>query len=128
MGVYLHIFSRILSILKNAALESYVKYQINNFGIPNITSQQYTTVRNEKSVRIDANGSAWYPNAKIVLYLVMHDKVQYTISYSANVKNYEKYLPEFEKMVKSFRFVDSPLSESCENVKQIQELTFQGMQ
>jgi hypothetical protein len=30
--------------IKNAPLESYVRYQINNYNIQNITSQQYTTV------------------------------------------------------------------------------------
>jgi len=92
---------------KNAPLESYVKYRINNYGIQNITSQQYTTVGNEKSVRIYANESAWYGGAKIALYLVMHDKEPYVVLYVANAKNYEKYLPEFEQMVKSFRFVDN---------------------
>ena len=49
---------------KNALLESYVKYQINNYGIQNITSQQYTTVGKEKAVRIDANESAFFGNTK----------------------------------------------------------------
>ena len=40
----------------------------------------------------------------------MHDEQPYAISYYANAKNYEKYLPEFEQMVKSFRFVGSPSS------------------
>jgi hypothetical protein len=96
---------------KNAPLESYVKYQIDTFGILDITSQQYTTVGKEKSVRIYANETLSYPNTKIALYLVMHDKEPYLIEYIANTKNYDKYLPEFEQMVKSFRFVDSPLSE-----------------
>jgi hypothetical protein len=98
-------------LIKNAPLESYVKYVIDNYGIQNITSQHYTTVGNEKAVRISANDSATYGNSSIVLYLVMHDKQPYEINYIANSKNDEKYLPEFEQMVKSFRFVDNPLSE-----------------
>jgi hypothetical protein len=89
-------------------LESYVKYEIDKLGLLNITSQQYSTVGKEKSVRIYANDSTYYPNTNIVLYLVMHDKEPYEISYFANPKNYEKYLPEFESIVKSFRFVDIP--------------------
>ena len=58
-----------------------MKYQIDNFGIQNITSQQYTTVGNEKSVRIYANESAFFGDTKIVLYFVMHDKQPYTIGY-----------------------------------------------
>jgi len=105
---------------KNAPLESYVKYRINNYGIQNITSQQYTTVGNEKSVRIYANESAWYGGAKIALYLVMHDKEPYVVLYVANAKNYEKYLPEFEQMVKSFRFADSASSEGDGNLTNTQ--------
>jgi hypothetical protein len=103
--------------LKNAPLESYVKYQIDNYGISNITSQQYTTLGNEKSVRIYANETAFYGdnNTKIALYVVMHDEQPYAISYIANAKNYEKYLPEFEQMVKSFRFVGSPSEMENEN-------------
>jgi len=97
---------------KNALLESYVKYQINNYGIQNITSQQYTTVGNEKSIRIYANESAWFGDRKVALYLVMHDKEPYYMLYTANGTNYEKYLPEFEQMVKSFRFVGSPSSQT----------------
>lgn len=90
---------------KNAPLESYVKNRIDNFGIQNITSQQYTTVGNEKSVRIDANESAQFGYGNIVLYLVMHDKVPYQIGYLGTQTNYENYFAEFEDMVKSFRFV-----------------------
>lgn len=99
--------------IKNAPLESYVKYVIDKFGIQNITSQQYTTVGKEKSVSIDANESAQFGYAKIVLYLIMHDKEPYQILYLGNPTNYEneKYLTEFEQMVKSFRFVGSPSSE-----------------
>jgi hypothetical protein len=42
----------------------------------------------------------------------MDDNEPYHIQYSADAKNYEKYLPEFEEMVKSFRFTDSQLSET----------------
>jgi len=94
--------------IKNAPLESYVKYKIDNLGILNITSQQYTTVGKEKSVRLDANELASFGNnTKGALYFVMHDKQPYAITFYANTKNYEKYLPEFEQMVKSFRFVDN---------------------
>jgi hypothetical protein len=93
--------------LKSAPLESYVKYVIDKLGIQNITSQHYTTVGKEKSVRIDANQSAQYGYAKIALYLVMHDKEPYNILYLGNPIN-EKYLPEFEQIVKTFRFVGSP--------------------
>ena len=94
--------------IKNAPLESYVKYQIDNFGILNITSQEYTTVGNEKAIRLDANELANFGNnTKGALYVVMHDEQPYAISFIGNEKNYEKYLPEFEQMVKSLRFRQS---------------------
>jgi hypothetical protein len=104
--------------LKNAPLESYVKYLIDKFGIINITSQQYTTVGKEKSVRISANESAQFGYGPIVLYVVMHDKVPYHMEYigSTESPNYQKYLPKFEKMVKSFRFADSVSSEGTGNL------------
>jgi hypothetical protein len=91
--------------IKNAPLESYAKYEIDKFGILNVSSQQYTTVGKEKAIRIDADESAYYGDTKIVLYLVMHDKEPYEISYFADAIYYEKYLPDFEQMVKSFKFV-----------------------
>ena len=100
--------------IKNAPLESYVKYLIDKFGISNITSQQYTTAGSEKAVKLTANNSTQYGYANIVLYLVMHDKIPYVIEYIASPKNYEKYLPEFEKIVKSFRFADS-FSQTSDN-------------
>jgi hypothetical protein len=80
-----------------------VKYKIDNLGIQNITSQQYTTVGKEKAVRIDVNESAYFGNNKVTLYFIMHDKHPCSIVYLSNGKNYEKYLPEFEQIVKSFR-------------------------
>jgi hypothetical protein len=102
--------------IKNAPLESYVKYQINNNNIQNITSQQYTTVGKEKAVRIYADESAQSGYAPAVLYLVMHDKEPYQMQYIGSPKNFEKYLPAFEQMVKSFRFVGGASSESGENL------------
>jgi len=102
--------------IKNAPLESYVKYVIDNYGIQNIASQQYTTVGNEKAVRISANDSAVYGKSNVVLYVVTDDKQPYEINYLANPKNFEKYLPEFEQMVKSFRFVGGSSSKNDENL------------
>jgi S1-C subfamily serine protease len=52
----------------------------------------------------------------------MHDKQPYGIAFLANTKNYEKYLPEFEKIVKSFTFASSPSSET-ENMSENQNGT-----
>jgi hypothetical protein len=116
-GAYASFYQDVDYRIKNAPLESYVKYVIDNRGIVNITSQQYTTVGNEKAVRIYTNETTSYGNTSFVRYLVMDDDEKpYHIMYFADAKNYEKYLPEFEQMVKSLRFVDGALSESDGNL------------
>ena len=105
--------------IKNAPLESYVKYKVDKLGIQNITSQQYTTVGKEKAVRIDANESDYYGNNPAAIYLVMHDKHPYYIAYVANAKSYEKYLPEFEQILKSFTFVGNASSEADGNLTNV---------
>jgi hypothetical protein len=37
-------------------------------------------------------------------YLVLHNNEPYHFRYIANVNDYEKFLPEFEEMVKSVKF------------------------
>ena len=53
-----------------------------------------------------------FGNNPATTYFIMHDKQPYQILFSGNAKNYEKYLPEFEQIVKSFGFTDSQFSET----------------
>jgi hypothetical protein len=100
-----------------------VKYVINKLGILKITSQHYTTIGNDKAVRIETNESASFGNkTEIAFYFMMHGKKPYAIGYVADPKNYVKYLPEFEQIVKSLRFVDSPLNE-IENLSDNKNIT-----
>ena len=62
------------------------------------------TIGKQKAVKISANGTNEYGNLRKVEYLLLHDKDAYMLQYIANSKDYDKYLPEFEQMVKSFRF------------------------
>gem|GEM_PF-1792799 len=39
-----------------------------------------------------------------VTYYVVHDGEPYRLDYLANVKDFQKYLPQFEQMVRSFKF------------------------
>ena len=91
---------------KNSTLDDYAKYRINSI-IPgiNLTSQQNTIVGNEKAIRIDGNGLNKLKNLNYVAYLVLHDKVPYYLEYIANTKDFQKYLPQFEQMIKTFKFV-----------------------
>lgn len=90
----------------NASLEAYVQHRINSI-IPgvNLTSQQDTIVGNEKAVRIEGIGINKLMNLNYVAYLVLHDKDPYYLEYIANVKDFQKYLPEFEQIIKTFKFV-----------------------
>jgi len=91
--------------LKNAPLDAYVKYRIDQQGSNwNVSSMDNGTIGKQKAVKISANGTNESDNLRKVEYLVLHDKDAYSLLYAANVKDYDKYLPDFEQMVKSFRF------------------------
>ena len=92
--------------VKNAPLDLYVKYRTDKNEIMNTTSQQNTTVGGEKAVKIEGNGLDNYENVKFLDYLVLHNNEPYQIRYMANVNDYDKFLPQFEQMVKSFGFQD----------------------
>jgi hypothetical protein len=91
--------------LKNAPLDAFVKYRIDQQGNNwNVSSMDNGTIGKQKAVKISANGTNESGNLRKVEYLVLHDKDAYSLLYVANVKDYDKYLPYFEQMVKSFRF------------------------
>jgi hypothetical protein len=90
--------------IKNAPLNAYVEYyKVKNDGL-NITLLQDTVVGKEKAVRVESNVPHNY--LKIVEHLVQHNDKAYYLEYVANIKDYNTYLPEFEAIVKSFRFKD----------------------
>jgi hypothetical protein len=45
-----------------------------------------------------------FNSIKFLEYMLMHGNQPYYIEYMANEKDYEKYLPQFEQIVKSFKF------------------------
>jgi serine/threonine-protein kinase len=63
-----------------------------------------STIGNERAVKLTKNGTGDLSNQRVLEYLVLHDKDPYILTYSADLNHYDKYLPEFETMVKSFRF------------------------
>lgn len=92
--------------IKNAGFDVYVKYKIDRQDGMNITSEKNVTLDNEAAVGIHGNGIKSFTGIKFVEYMLMHNEQPYFIAYMANVKDFEKYLPEFEQIVKSFEFVD----------------------
>jgi hypothetical protein len=91
--------------IKNAGLDLFVKYEIDKQSAINVTSKQNATIDNEPTVKIYADGIKSFSGIKFVEYMLMHNKEPYYMAYMANVKDYQKYLPQFEQIVKTFRFV-----------------------
>lgn len=92
--------------IKNAGFDVYVKYKINIQDGMNVTSKENVTLEDEAALKIRGDGIKSFSGIKFAEYMLMYNEQPYLIGYMANVKNFEKYLPEFEKIVKTFRFVD----------------------
>ena len=92
--------------IKNAGFDVYVKYNIDRQDGMNVTSNQNVTLDNEAAVKIHGDGIKSFSGVKFVEYMLMHNEQPYSIAYMANVKDFEKYLPEFEQIVESLKFVD----------------------
>jgi PsbP-like protein len=69
-----------------------------------VVTQQNIIVDNEPTLKILADGIDEFDGIKFVQYSVMHNEEPYSLTYMANVKDYDKYLSDFEEMVDSFRF------------------------
>jgi hypothetical protein len=90
--------------VKNAPPDLYVKFRMNKDDSLNITSRQDTMVGKEKAVRIEGIKNDTSGNIRQLEYLIFHKKEPYIIRYIASMNDFEKYLPDFELMVKSFMF------------------------
>ncbi|HEY7227187.1 MAG TPA: hypothetical protein VH481_03580 [Nitrososphaeraceae archaeon] len=90
--------------VKNAPPELYVKFRMNKDDSLNVTSQQDTTVGKEKAVRIEGTKNDTAGSLKLLEYLLTHNNEPYIIRYVASTNDFQKYLPDFELMVKSFMF------------------------
>ena len=73
----------------------------------NSKSRQDTIVSNEKASSIEGNAINKTMNKNVIylVNLVLHDKDPYYLEYIANTKDFQKYLPQFEQMIKTFKFV-----------------------
>ncbi len=90
--------------IKNAPFDVYVRDKIDQQDGMKVTSKENGTIDNEAAVRILGDGLNSFSGIKFVQYLVWHDKKPYALAYMANAKDYEKYLPQFELMVKTLKF------------------------
>ncbi len=90
--------------VKNAPLDLYVKYRMNEDDSLNVISQKTTTIGNDKAVRIEGHENNNASNIRILEYLLLHNDEPYVIRYIASMDDFERNLPAFELMVKSFTF------------------------
>jgi len=90
--------------VKNAPPDLYVKFRMNKDDSLNVTSQQDTTVGKEKAVRIEGSKNDISGNVRLLEYLIVHNDEPYIIRYIASTNDFERYLPDFELMVRSFMF------------------------
>lgn len=91
--------------IKNGPFDLYVKDKIDQQDGMKVTSNENGTIDNEIAVRIRGDGINSFNGIKFVQYLVWHDNKPYALAYMANVKDYEKYLPQFQQMIDTFKFV-----------------------
>jgi hypothetical protein len=90
--------------VKNAPRDLYVKFKMNKDDSLNVTSRQDTTAGKEKAVRIEGSKNDISGNIRLLEYLILHNNEPYIIRYIASMNDFERYLPDFELMVKSFMF------------------------
>ena len=90
--------------VKNAPPELYVKFRMNKDDSLNVTTRQDTAVGKEKAVRIEGSKNDTSGNIRLLEYLIFHNNEPYIIRYISSINDFERYLPDFELMVKSFMF------------------------
>ena len=90
--------------VKNAPPELYLKFRMNKDDSLNVTLRQDTMVGKERAVRIEGIKNDTAGPLKISEYLLMHKNEPYIIRYIASTNDFEKYLPDFQMMVRSFMF------------------------
>ena len=90
---------------KNAPLSEYVKYKNEEHTGVEITLQENATIDGQEAIKVHGNELGSYSSIKYIFYYVIYDNQSYYISYAADTQSFAKYLQDFEKMVKSFKFL-----------------------
>ena len=90
--------------IKNAPFDVYVRDKIEQQDGMKVTAKENGTIDGQAAVRILGDGINSFSGIKFVQYFVLHNNKPYLLAYMANVKDYENYLPQFEQMIKTFKF------------------------
>jgi len=88
---------------RNIPLDVYAQYNANLSKVK-IFSRENATIDGEKAIKTHRSPRDNTTNVEVLEYITVHDGKPYYIQYIANVKDYQKYLPQFEQMVKTFKF------------------------
>jgi hypothetical protein len=94
---------------KNTKLEHYVDYKKNEPNLKGISesklvSQQDFDINGTKTTKLTYDNPD--TKHKYVLYLTEHDKEKYVGYYSAKYDFFDKYLPQFEQMLNTIRWIE----------------------
>jgi hypothetical protein len=89
---------------RNIPLETYTQYNIHVSPVK-IFSKQNATIDGEKAIKIQRTPRDNSTNVQVLDYYVIHEDKPYTLQYVANVNDFQKYLPQFEQMAKTFKFI-----------------------
>jgi hypothetical protein len=89
--------------VKNAPLNDYVKYHTENAIAP-ITSQENIIIDGEPAIKVLANVKGDQGEMKYLFIYTIHDSEYYNIGLMGNTNNFNRYLPEFEQMLSTFKF------------------------
>lgn len=100
-GVYSVIMQDSDYQIKNAPLDLYAKYKIDQQPGIRVISKENVTIDSEPAIKIY---SYVFNSIRTIQYVLMHDNEPYRLLYAANGKDFQKYLPEFEQIVKTFKF------------------------
>ncbi len=95
--------------VKNAGLEHYVNYKR---VIPDLKYIEESKLLSTEEININGTKTiklTYYdPKSmyKIALYLLQHNKDNYVIYYRADTDLFNEYLPEFEQMIKTIKWIE----------------------
>jgi hypothetical protein len=94
-------------LFRNVPLEIYAQSYINQLSEGKVLSKENTTIDGERALKFHSTYKDKGNLTRIVEgvdYYVFHDGNPYRLSYIASPKDFQKYLPQFEQMVKTFKF------------------------
>jgi hypothetical protein len=90
---------------RNVPLDIYTKYNLNLSAVK-VLSKTNATIDGEDSIRIHRTPRDNSTNVEVIDYYTVHKGKPFALQLASNVKDLQNYLPQFEHIVKSFKFVE----------------------